>query len=131
MPEMIQSTTPNSTQALDVIHLENLRNEAVRSNQRFCSVQFDGVSSKKQVLDRIAEALGFPEYFGGNLDALFDCMTDLDLGAHAGFVIALEKLPQTTGFSEQERKKILEVLRNVAEFWADQKVPFRVFYSLA
>ncbi len=25
----------------------------------------------------IAEALGFPDYYGKNLDALFDCLTDM------------------------------------------------------
>ncbi|MFE5503574.1 barstar family protein [Amycolatopsis japonica] len=32
---------------------------------------------KDSTLDAIAEALSFPEYFGKNLDALYDCLTDL------------------------------------------------------
>ncbi|ANN19605.1 barnase inhibitor [Amycolatopsis orientalis] len=32
---------------------------------------------KATTLDAIAEALSFPEYFGKNLDALYDCLTDL------------------------------------------------------
>ena len=31
-----------------------------------------------QVHDYIKEMLDFPEYYGKNLDALFDCLTDLD-----------------------------------------------------
>ena len=27
---------------------------------------------------QIAEALGFPSYYGANLDALYDCLTDID-----------------------------------------------------
>lgn len=31
-----------------------------------------------QVHDYLKEMLEFPEYYGKNLDALFDCLTDLD-----------------------------------------------------
>nr|WP_040406371.1 barstar family protein [Amycolatopsis nigrescens] len=33
---------------------------------------------KASAMDAIAEALSFPEWFGRNLDALYDCLTDLD-----------------------------------------------------
>ena len=29
---------------------------------------------------RIAQALGFPDWYGRNLDALYDCLTDLPAG---------------------------------------------------
>lgn len=32
---------------------------------------------KTSALDAIAVAMEFPEYFGRNLDALYDCLTDL------------------------------------------------------
>ncbi len=35
------------------------------------------VHSKAEVLDAIGEVLDFPPYYGRNLDALFDCLTDL------------------------------------------------------
>jgi len=31
----------------------------------------------REVLTAIGEALGFPDYYGRNLDALWDCLTDL------------------------------------------------------
>jgi RNAse (barnase) inhibitor barstar len=36
-----------------------------------------GSESKEEFLDRIAEALHFPDYFGRNLDALADCLADV------------------------------------------------------
>lgn len=36
-----------------------------------------GLRDKLAVLDAIAGALQFPEWFGRNLDALYDCLTDL------------------------------------------------------
>ncbi|MGH3516676.1 MAG: barstar family protein [Haloechinothrix sp.] len=35
------------------------------------------LNDKFSALDAIAAALSFPEWFGRNLDALYDCLTDL------------------------------------------------------
>jgi hypothetical protein len=35
------------------------------------------VRTKAEAMDAIAAALSFPDYFGRNLDALYDCLTDL------------------------------------------------------
>ena len=36
-----------------------------------------GGSSKAEALDAVGRALDFPDYYGRNLDALWDCLTDL------------------------------------------------------
>ena len=36
-----------------------------------------GAPSRKEALDAIGRALDFPDYYGRNLDALADCLTDL------------------------------------------------------
>ncbi|MBQ8613434.1 MAG: barstar family protein [Ruminiclostridium sp.] len=35
------------------------------------------ISHKKALHNAFAEKLGFPEWYGGNLDALFDCLTGI------------------------------------------------------
>lgn len=40
-------------------------------------VDGEGVLDKVSALDAIAAALSFPAWFGRNLDALYDCLTDL------------------------------------------------------
>ena len=37
-----------------------------------------GSADKKELHVRIADALDFPHWYGHNLDALMDCLTDLD-----------------------------------------------------
>jgi RNAse (barnase) inhibitor barstar len=38
---------------------------------------FTGADDRRAVLRGIGRALGFPDYYGANLDALWDCLTDL------------------------------------------------------
>lgn len=42
---------------------------------------------KEEAHKYLREALNFPEYYGGNLDALHECLTELD-GAEIEFVNA-------------------------------------------
>ncbi len=35
------------------------------------------MNSKKEAHSHLQEQLGFPEYYGQNLDALYDCLTDM------------------------------------------------------
>ena len=41
-------------------------------------MQLDGELIKKDGHDYIAEALDFPDYYGKNLDALYDCLTEIE-----------------------------------------------------
>ncbi len=36
-----------------------------------------GLESPRQLHEALAEALKFPEYYGNNLDALHDCLTEI------------------------------------------------------
>lgn len=36
-----------------------------------------GIENKEQLHELLARALSFPDYYGHNLDALFDCLTDI------------------------------------------------------
>ena len=42
-------------------------------------VRLDGrqISDKKQLHDQLSMELGFPAWYGSNLDALYDCLTDI------------------------------------------------------
>lgn len=37
----------------------------------------DGGADREEAYDRFVEALGFPDHFGRNLDALMDCLRDV------------------------------------------------------
>ncbi|MEA3114829.1 MAG: hypothetical protein QOG58_4628, partial [Caballeronia sp.] len=52
-------------------------------------------------------------------------------GSQPGFVIVLEALPVAQKFDKEGRETLLDVFREAAEFWAERRVAFRVFYSFA
>ena len=41
-------------------------------------IDLEGAESPEEVYRRIAEALDLPGYYGRNLDALYDCLTEID-----------------------------------------------------
>jgi len=46
---------------------------------------------KDQALQELAKALEFPDYFGGNLDALNDCLSTLRIPIDSGRAVVLER----------------------------------------
>ncbi len=83
------------------------------------------------MLAAIAESFHVPRPHGKNFDTLRDCLTDVMLkaGQQQGFLIVLEQLPNTQKFDREARENLLDVFRDAADFWADKKIPFRVFFS--
>ena len=41
------------------------------------TIDCGGIATKEELHARIAEGLAFPDWYGHNLDALMDCLTDL------------------------------------------------------
>ena len=44
---------------------------------RECIIQGNRISGWDALYDQLSEELALPEWFGRNLDALYDCLTDL------------------------------------------------------
>ena len=79
------------------------------------------VGGKPALLESIAKALDFPDWFGENWDALEDCLTDLSWRKAAGHVLVFEG---PGALALDERGTLIEVLASAAQFWAGQGKPF-------
>jgi RNAse (barnase) inhibitor barstar len=128
---LLQTVRPNIVQAIRAYRVEDLMQAAESAGQHFLYAGLKGTQTKQDVLDKIAESFLFPSHFGKNLDALYDCMTDLvhRAGVQPGFVVVLEQLPDNPRFDREAREQLLDVFRDAADFWAERRVPFRCFYS--
>jgi RNAse (barnase) inhibitor barstar len=128
---LLKTVLPNAVQSIRAFRVLDLQEEAARLGQHFLYAYCGDATTKQQVLSTIAESFYFPRHFGKNFDALFDCLTDLvhKSGAQPGFLVVLEQIPNTPKFDKEARETVLDVFRDAADYWADKKVVFRVFYS--
>ena len=78
--------------------LPALRKAAQRTHFAWLDVSLHGARDKAGFLAACARDLGFPAHFGGNWDALSDCLNDFAWAAALGYVIAIE---QVEPFSSQ------------------------------
>jgi guanyl-specific ribonuclease Sa/RNAse (barnase) inhibitor barstar len=127
----LQTIRPNLVQSIRAYRVDDLMQAAADAGQHFLYANLATAQSKQEVLDGIAQAFLFPAHFGKNLDALYDCMTDLvhKAGQQPGFVVVLEQLPDGPRFDREAREQLLEVFRDAAEYWGERRIPFRCFYS--
>jgi hypothetical protein len=94
--------------------------EAVRGSRlNLGRINLAGVSGKEAMLERIASALAFPDWFGGNWDALEDCLIDLSWCEAEGHVLVF-----TGAQPGDDTGVLIDVLASSAEFWAARGRPF-------
>jgi RNAse (barnase) inhibitor barstar len=130
---LFKTVRPNIVQSIRAFRVPDLAMEAARLGHHFLYAWCANAQSKAEVLETIATEFLFPRHFGKNYDALYDCLTDMvdKAGTQPGFVIVLEGVPTALKFDKDARETMLDVFREAAEFWAERKVAFRVFYSFA
>lgn len=85
------------------------------------------VQDKSALLVALARALEFPDSFGGNWDALQDCLGDLSWRTAPGYVIVLEHSQALAKHGSEDFDVALDVFRETVEFWRTQEIPFWVF----
>ncbi len=124
---------PHAVLPLGAYDLDELRKCARRADQRLLFADLSGANSKADVLDALAEAFELPGHFGKNMDALYDCITDLKPLSDAeqpGFVVILKNMPDAASLSAEDRAALLDIFRDAAEFFFDRDTAFRMFYSV-
>ena len=128
---LLMSVPPNLVQSIRAFRVAELQEEAARLGQHFLYAHPIAGATKQQVLSLISESFQFPKGVGKNFDGLRETLTEtmFKAGQQTGFLIVLEQLPNTQKFDKEARETLLDVFRDAADYWADKKVPFRVFYS--
>ena len=93
--------------------------QAIEDATRGSALDVVTIDAGANVFDAMARALDFPDWFGGNWDALEDCLSDLAWRKGEGHVLVLRSYP-----AGDERGVLTDVLRAAAEYWAGRGKPF-------
>jgi RNAse (barnase) inhibitor barstar len=100
-----------------------------KSGLKLIRVDLGGVRDKARLLDAIANGFEFPDWFGGNWDALEDCLTDLSWKRARGYVVILENSAEFIRCKPDEFATAREVFDSAAEYWAEQGKPFWTLFG--
>lgn len=77
----------------------------------------EGYTNTRALLTEVGRLLAFPPYFGKNLDAFWDCVTDPDVMAPGEVLLVHADLPALPG---RKRCAYIEVLRDAVLYWREQ-----------
>jgi len=92
------------------------------------SISLAGVASKDALLERFAAALAFPDWFGGNWDALEDCLGDLSWRADGPRVLVIDGFEALQAAARDDFRVLLDLLADVADHWSAQGCVFCVIF---
>lgn len=121
---------PQTVRPREGIGVDAARRWAEQARQNFALVDLAAARDKAAALRKVGQVLRFPGWYGGNLDALYDCLTDLPDrdDAAAGWLILIDGLASAR-ISEPERSALLDVFRDAAASFARTGLSFRVLYA--
>ena len=104
-----------------------LRQAAEQLNQAYFQVDLRSAKNVPSFIKALKRDLDFPDWFGGNLDALHDCLTDFSWRPASGYVITLSGYEMLRG-NPTSFAAFNSVMASAVEAWEARAIPFRVFY---
>lgn len=79
-------------------------------------INCDRARSRSAILRAIAKAVDYPEFFGNDLDALYDCLTDTLLEHKPGLLMILDKLHSGDPTLTEAAEAVIAVFHDTVEF---------------
>ncbi len=82
------------------------------------TIELSGFADRYELHDYLAEKMGFPDYYGHNLDALYDCLTDISVPTAVGIVLPFpleDEAREEPGEADGMLRYLLKVRRTFAD----------------
>jgi hypothetical protein len=84
------------------------------------------LTGKSAMIEAVAKALAFPDYFGFNWDALEECLADLSWHP-GGLALLIDAADTPEDRAPEEWGLLLDILSDSARHWHAEGRPFAVF----
>ncbi|WP_228064384.1 barstar family protein [Novilysobacter avium] len=94
-------------------------------------IDLAGCTEKADALERIARGLSFPGWFGGNWDALADCLGDLSWLLAPGYMLLIANSGAWRAAQPEEFDTLVAILNEAALEWRERNVAFWALLPLA
>ena len=112
---------------LNTRDLPALKAATAELGHAYFSVDLQKAANVPGFIEALKRDLNFPEWFGGNLDALNDCLTDFSWHPASGYVITITGIDRLRA-NPTSFAAFNEVLSCAADYWQTRNIPFCVFY---
>ncbi len=96
--------------------LDALEAVAKERGLAWCVADCEKARSWSAVFRAVVKAVDYPQFFGGDFDALYDCLSDTLLDQKEGVVLVFDKLHSADPAIVNEGKEFLEILNNAVQF---------------
>jgi len=102
-------------------HVEpkSLQAAAKRAGYAFFHLEGKNIERKEQLLNHAATALHFPDHFGGNWDALEECLTDLEWVDAEGYLLYYDHIDGLLSAHPDQFETLVEILRDAVASWKE------------
>lgn len=116
---MTQNIFTNSSRAglycLSGLRQHRLREMTSQAHLRLLKAEFGAARELGEILTEFGKALHFPTWYGANLDALHDCLTDPDWQQSRGVAIQINGLDGLRQSAPQDFSTLIEVLGSATQ----------------
>jgi hypothetical protein len=121
---LLADAEQNGSYFVDVRDRETLDAAAHALGYAVAPIDCAGCSNRDEILARFAQALRFPSWFGGNWDALADCLGDLSWWPADGYLLLLDHIGAWRQDEPDAFATLLEIVDEAASGWSDIGKPF-------
>ena len=107
-----------------------LQKAAKAESYAFFHIDGKNITRKEQLMNAAATALRLPEHFGGNWDALEECLTDMEWVEDAdGYLLYYDHIDGLLSAHPDQFETLVEILRDAVDSWKEDGEPMVVLLS--
>lgn len=105
-----------------------LQQAAKNAGFAFYHVDGKNITRKEQLLNALATVLRLPKHFGGNWDALEECLVEMDLETD-GVVLYYDHIDGLLEAHPDQFETLVEICRDAVASWKEDGTPFVALFS--